>query len=110
MFVQIGLTGCKYWLVYDRIDVSEGLDNNEADGSCECFICHYWYFLRINFIFQTKVCDRIHDVTQKSMGFNDFATAAVKRNHYRNNFWLMIKRKAVDRMEKADLSEKGRLL
>ena len=44
-------------LEYDRIDVSEEIDVNNATDLCECIICHYWYFLEINFRFQSKVCN-----------------------------------------------------
>lgn len=33
-------------LVYDRNDVSKGIDINKTIGSRECIICHHWYFLR----------------------------------------------------------------
>ena len=36
-------------LKYDSIDVSEGFDVQKNNGSRECIICHYWYFLKINF-------------------------------------------------------------
>ena len=38
-------------LNYDRIDVSEGVDVTKTDSLSECIICHYWYFLAINFRF-----------------------------------------------------------
>ena len=56
-------------LEYDRIDVSEGINTYKIEGSCECIICHYWYFLGINFRFQPNVCDFCYDMTQKSMSF-----------------------------------------
>lgn len=31
-------------LLYDRTDVSEGIDVNKTSVSKECNICHYWYF------------------------------------------------------------------
>ena len=31
-------------LEYDRIDISEGIDDNKTSLSKECDICHYWYF------------------------------------------------------------------
>ena len=43
-------------LEYDRSHVCERIDVNEADGLRECIICHYWYFLEINFRFQSEVC------------------------------------------------------
>ena len=69
-------------LEYDRIDVSEGINNDKSDKSCECMICHHLYFLRMNFRFQAKVCDDCDNVTQKSMSFNGFAIAAVQKNEY----------------------------
>ena len=30
-------------LYYDEIDISEGIDINEASASKECDICQYWY-------------------------------------------------------------------
>ena len=31
-------------LLYDRTDVSEGIDVNKTSVSKECNTCHYWYF------------------------------------------------------------------
>ena len=44
-------------LEYDRIDVPEGIDVNKTNSSHKCIICHYRYFLEINFRVQPKVCD-----------------------------------------------------
>ena len=73
------------WL-YDRMDVSEGIDYNKTGGSCECVFCHYWYFLGINFRFQWKVFHGCHDMTQKSMSFDDVMTITIKGEEYRTNF------------------------
>ena len=51
-------------LEYDRIDVSEGIDANKTDGSRECVICHYWYFLDIFFRFNWKLCNVSHNLMQ----------------------------------------------
>ena len=56
-------------LEYDRIDVSEGIDVNKANGLQKGIICHYWYFLKINFRFQPNVCDGCHDLTQNFAEF-----------------------------------------
>ena len=32
-------------LYFERSNVSEGIDVNKTNGSKECDICHYWYFL-----------------------------------------------------------------
>ena len=49
-------------LYHDRIDVSEGIDVNKTSKSKKCNICHYWYFLDIEFKFQPYVCNGCHDV------------------------------------------------
>ena len=57
-------------LEYDRIDVSERIDVNKTSGSRDCIICHYWYFLDINF------------------NFNDVPFVSIKRNDYRFIFGI----------------------
>ena len=42
-------------------------DTIKTDSSRECFICHYWHLLRINFRFQPKACDDCNDMTQKPL-------------------------------------------
>ena len=31
-------------MLYNRTDVSEGIDDNKANKSKECGICYYWHF------------------------------------------------------------------
>ena len=52
-------------LDYDRIDVSESISTDKTNDLLECIIYHYWYFLKINFIFQPNVFDDCLDMTQK---------------------------------------------
>ena len=75
-------------LDYDGINIWEGIDTNETSGLREYIICHYWYFLKVNFSFLIKLCDGCHDMTQKSMRFIDLAIVTVRRNNYRINFWF----------------------
>ena len=42
-------------LYYDRIDISEGID--QKTKSKECDICHNWYFLNKGFKFPPNVCN-----------------------------------------------------
>ena len=49
-------------LYHDRTDVSEGIDVNKTSKSKKCNICHYWYFLDMEFKFQPDVCNGCHDV------------------------------------------------
>ena len=79
-------------LGYDKVNVSQGIDTNKTDGVRECTICYYWYFLKISFRFQTRVCDDCHDTTQKSMnGFDGTAIVTVKGHDDRMEFWFMTK-------------------
>ena len=78
-------------LEYGGIYVSEGIDTNKPGGLRECIICHYFFILRINFKFQRKVCNGCHDMTHKSMSFDDVAIVTAGRNYYRILFWGMTK-------------------
>ena len=31
-------------LVYEKIDISDGIDVDMSDKSKECMLCHYWFF------------------------------------------------------------------
>ena len=52
-------------LEYDRIDISEGIDIDEATASKEFDICHYWYFLDKNFNYEPYLFNGCHDLMQK---------------------------------------------
>ena len=44
-------------LEYDRINAQKGINVNKTDDQRHCIICHYWYFVEINFRFHHKICD-----------------------------------------------------
>ena len=92
-------------LEYDRIDVSEGIYANRTSGLRECIICHYWYFLKVNFRFQPEVCNSCHDLTLKDISCNDFATIYFKRNDYGINFWGMSKDEVLTLLKNTILTE-----
>ena len=83
-------------LEYDRTDVSEGIDGNKTSGLGERIICHYWYFIGMNFRFKQNVCDGCHYLRQKVLSFNDAADGSVKGNDYRIHFWYMSKDEAMN--------------
>ena len=35
---------------YQKIDVSEGIDENKTSASKKCELCHYWFFKDIRFL------------------------------------------------------------
>ena len=67
---------------YDRIDVSEGIDVNEASASKESDFCHYWYFLNKVFKFQPNVCNRCQGLLMKSMNLSVIAISNIKSVDY----------------------------
>ena len=50
-------------LVYERIDISDGIDANKSYESKECTLCHYWYFLDKNFSYGPYLCDGCYNMT-----------------------------------------------
>ena len=72
---------------HDRIDFSEDIDTNKADALLEYTFLHYWYFPRISFRFQPKVCDSCHDMKKNSMSFDDTAIIIVKGHDNRLMFF-----------------------
>ena len=93
---------------YDRIDISEGIDNNKTNGSKECDICHYWYFSLV--FYDQYHCNGCHDLMQKAMNFNDVAIVSIEGNDYRIHFWYMSKDDAISIMKDSDLNETSGLL
>lgn len=90
---------------YDRIGASGGTGTIKTGGSCECIICQFCFFQKINFRFQPKWCNGCHDMKQKYMTFN-VVIVTVGRNYHRIHFWSMTKSEAVKRMKNADLRKK----
>ena len=54
-------------LEYDKMDISEGIDNNKTNASKECEICHYWYFKDIGFKCELYLCNDCHGFMQKAL-------------------------------------------
>ena len=86
-----------FFLYYDRIDRCEGIHVNKTKESREYIICNYYYFLKVNFIFQPKLCNGCHNLMPKTMSFN-IAIVSVKENVYRTDFWYMSRDEAINRI------------
>ena len=52
-------------LVYERIDISDGIDVGKSDKLKECMLCHYWCFLDKNFSYGPYLCDGCYNLMQK---------------------------------------------
>ena len=94
-------------LEQDKIDVSEVINVDKFDGFREYIICHFWYFLEINFRFKAKVCSSCHNLMQKVISFNNVAIVSVKVNEYRIHFWYMSKDKAISILNNINLKKKS---
>ena len=42
-------------LVYEKNDISDGIDVDMSDKSKACMLCHYWYFLDKSY--RPHLCD-----------------------------------------------------
>ena len=56
-------------LEHNMIYISEGIDINETYASKEYYICHYWYFKDIGFIYEPYLCNGCHCLMQKAINF-----------------------------------------
>ena len=68
-------------LVYERIDISDGIDVDKSDNSKECKLCHYWYFLDKNFSYGPFLCDGCCNMMQKCSKLKNIAIVRVKKVH-----------------------------
>ena len=93
-------------LHYDRIDVSERINNKSAFK--ECIICHYWYFLNKGFKFQPSFCNGCHGMLTMSFGTNNAAILKIHGVDYRCVVFG-IKGRVIQTMEKNVLDNKGSL-
>ena len=97
-------------LVYDRIDVSEGIDVNKTNVSKECDICHCWCFKDIGFKYEPYLYNGCHGLMEKALTFNDVAIVFVERSDYRIHFWYMSNDDAINIIKNSNLNEKSTLL
>ena len=97
-------------LEYDRINILEGINLDQARLSKECDICHCWYFKDIGFKCEQYLCNGCHDLMQKAVGFNNFVIVYIKGSAYRIHFWYMSKDDAINIMNGSALIDKGEVL
>ena len=80
--------------VYEKIDISDGIDVDMSDKSKECMLCHYWYFFDKNFSYGPYLCDEYYNMMQKCNKLQNIAIFHVKESVYRIRFLFMSKCKA----------------
>ena len=47
-----------------NIGISAVIDVDKTSDSYECRVCNFWYFFRINFIYEPLVYNDCHDLLQ----------------------------------------------
>ena len=65
-------------LVYEKLDISDGIDVDMSDKSNECMLCHYWYFLDKNFSYGPYLCDGCYNMMQKCSKLKNIAFVLLK--------------------------------
>ena len=98
-------------LEYDRIDVSEGIDSTcNKLVSRERWLCHFWYYLDMNFNYQRYLCDGCHDISMKTNSMHNLAIAYNNGSAYRINFVFMSKNDALNLIKNALIIDKRGIL
>ena len=97
-------------LVYERINISDGIDVDKSDKSKECMLCHYWYFLDKNFSYGPLLCDGCYNIMQKCSKIKNIAIVPVKESAYRICFLYLSKCKAKSLMINSNLIDKKGVL
>ena len=93
-------------LVYEKIDISNGVDVDKSDKSKEYMFCHYWYFLDKSFSYGPYLCDRCYNMMQKCNKLKNIAIFHVKESVYRICFLFMSKREAKKLMANSNVIDK----
>ena len=72
-------------------------------------ICHYWYFLDIDYKFEPYVCNGCHDLSMMVYDLDDFIILNIKYADYRCFVCNMSKNTAIKLLNNSKLDDKGTL-
>ena len=67
--------------------VSESIDIIKSSDSHECRFCHYWYFFKITFCYQTLLRNGCYNIKKISMDSNYVAIVTLKGNVFERNWF-----------------------
>ena len=94
-------------LEYDRIDLSEGIDNKKCkETSRECSLCTFYYFLDKNFTYGPYLRNDCYDMSLKAISMQNLAIINHNRNPYRVNFSFMSEKDAFNLIKNAVIIDK----
>ena len=96
--------------MYEKINISDGIDADKSDKSKECMLYHYWYFLDKNFSYGPCICDRCYNMMQKCNKLKSISVIHIKESVYRICFLYMSKREAKKLMTNSNLIDKNGIL
>ena len=65
-------------LLYQKIDVSEGIDANKTSATKECKLCHCWFFKDVGFKFEEHLCNGCHDLLTMAHSLKNVAIFSTK--------------------------------
>ena len=94
-------------LEYDRIDLSEGIDNKKCkETSRECGLCKFYYILDKNFKYGPYLCNGCHYMSLKAISMQNVAIINHNENVYRVNFAFLSKNDAFNLIKNAVIIDK----
>ena len=70
----------KKMLIYEKIDISDGIGADMSDKSKECMLCHYWYFLDKSVSYGSYLCDGCYKIMQKCNKLKNIAIIHIKES------------------------------
>ena len=90
-----------------KIYVLEGIETNKISASKECMLSHYWYFKDAGFRFEPHLCNKYHNVLMTAYELKNIAILNIKVVDFRCILWGISRNKAVNRLNKSVLEDKG---
>ena len=94
-------------LVYDRIDISEGIDvNKKISTSKKCYLCGYRYFINKNFNYQKYIRNGCHDMFTKAISMHYLCIGYNNGNAYTISFVFMSKSDSLNLIKNAVIIDK----
>ena len=88
----------RYFLQYEKIDVSEGIDANKTSGLKECEFCHYWILNNVGFKFEENVSNRCNDLLTMAYPLKNVAILSAKGATFRCLLMGISKNKALKKL------------
>ena len=98
-------------LEYDRIDLSESIDNKKCQQTSRvCSLCKFYYFLDKNFNYVPYLCNGCYDMSFKAISMLNLAFINHIGNAFRVNFAFMRKKDAFNLIKNAVIIDKKGVL